>query len=204
MNAKRSSEFVVLAAIVSGAVCLAVPGPFFGDVPATLALQAIFGPSPTWAQWLTDTAKPPLVMATLILGAALAWLAAGLRGAIAVPIAFGLGWLIDQALRAIIFMPRPAPELVAVTGANASSGLPSTFGLVYGSIFGAVLFVEPKGKVLPAARVLAIAMIISGAAARVVLGGHWPTQMFVSIMLGLAAAASAVAMTDLSGRDRLD
>ncbi|MFO6428744.1 phosphatase PAP2 family protein [Erythrobacter sp. W302b] len=191
---------LTLSALVVGAACLAVSGPLLGDVAVTTALQSAFGPSPQWAEWVTDMAKPPLVVATMSGGAGLAGLVAGWRGAVAIPLAFGLGWLLDKALRAVIFAPRPATELVEVASASSSSGLPSTFGLVYGSIFGAVLLATANGKIALATRAFAVALIIIGAAARVVLGGHWASQMLASILLGLAVAAAALAMTNLIGR----
>lgn len=209
LNAGRSfrtmprTVFLLLSALIGGAASLAVSGPLPGDVAVTIALQSAFGPAPQWAEWLTDTAKPPMVLATIAVGAAMAGLATGWRGAVSIPIAFGLAWLIEKALRAIIFAPRPTSDLVAVASASSSSGLPSTFGLVYGSIFGAVLLEAASGRIALAVRTLAAAVIVTGASARIVLGGHWTGQMLVSILLGLAAASTALALTNLErGRER--
>lgn len=196
----RIAVILILSVLALGAACLAVPGPLPGDVGATLALQSAFGASPEWAAWLTDTAKPPLVAVVVIAGAGLAWLMAGWRAALAVPVAFGFGWLIDKVLRAVIFAPRPTPDLVAVATNSSSSGLPSSFGLVYGSVFGAVLFAAASGKMALALRGVAVALLIAGAAARMVLGGHWFSQMLVSTLLGLLAAMSAIALLNLAGR----
>lgn len=193
----RKAVTLTLFALVLGAACLAVLGPLPGDVAVTLALQSAFGASPQWAEWLTDTAKPPLVIATMIFGAWLAWLAVGLRGALAVPLGFGFGWLIDKALRALIFAPRPMADGVEVASARSSSGLPSTFGLVFGAVFGVVLMDRAKRWDTALLKGVAAFLIILGAAARVVLGGHWPSQMIASILLGLAAAVAAHAATNL-------
>jgi len=184
---------LTLLALAIGGACLAVQGPLPGDVGATRRLQSLFGNAPRWAEWLTDTAKPPMVIATLGVGAGLAWLAARWRSALSVPLAFGIAWLIDKGLRAVIFSPRPS-ALVAVASASSSSGLPSTFGLVYGSIFGVVVFAAASGKSALGLRALALALIFAGAAARVVLGGHWSSQMVASVLLSLLAAAAASAV----------
>lgn len=189
-SAKRLPMLVVLALAVGGA-CLAVQGPVPGDVEVTRILQSLFGNAPRWAEWLTDTAKSPMVIATMGVGAGLAWLAAGWRSALAVPLAFGLAWLIDKGLRAVIFAPRPSADLVAVASASSSSGLPSTFGLAYGSIFGVVVFAAASGRSGITMRALALALIFAGVAARVVLGGHWSSQMLASVLFGLLAAAAA-------------
>jgi len=191
-----SLAILILLSLALGVACFAAQGPLPGDVDVTLALQSAFGPAPAWAEWLTETAKPPLVVVTLIVGAGLAWLAAGWRGALTVALAFGLSWFIDKALRALIFAPRPAADVVEVASASGSSGLPSTFGLVFGSIFGIVLIARPKSRNTAPLQIIAVILITLGAAARVVLGGHWPSQMLVSILLGLAAASAAQTATN--------
>jgi membrane-associated phospholipid phosphatase len=189
-SANRLIILILLALAVGGA-CLAVQGPLPGDEGATRTLQSLFGNAPRWAEWLTDTAKPPMVIATMGVGVGLAWLAAGWRSALSVPLAFGLAWLIDKGLRAVIFAPRPSTDLVVVASASSSSGLPSTFGLVYGSIFGVVVFTAATGRSANGLRALALTLIIAGAAARVVLGGHWTSQIVASVLQGLLAAAAA-------------
>lgn len=196
----RKAVTLTLIALALGVACLAMPGPLPGDVAMTRALQSAFGSSPQWAELLTETAKPPLVAATMVVGGGLAWLVAGWRGAFAVPLGFGFGWLIDKALRAMLFAPRPAPNLVEVASASSSSGLPSTFGVVYGSIFGVVLIAQVKGWNMILLQVLTAVLIILGLFARVVLGGHWASQMLVSVLLGLAAATTALAITNLVRR----
>lgn len=197
----RAAFTFTICALVLGAACLALQGPLPGDVAVTLSLQSVFGASPPWAEWLTDTAKPPLVVMTMIIGAGLAWLTAGWRAASAVPLAFGFAGLIDKALRAMIVAPRPSAELVEVTSASSSSGLPSTFGLVFGSVFGVVLMSRASHRSTAMLQGMAALSIVAGAAARVVLGGHWSSQMLVSIWLGLAAAAAARSATKLIRRE---
>lgn len=193
----KAIAFVLVALAVGGA-CLAFDGPLPGDVSITRQLQSAFGPRPVWAEWLTDTAKPPYVMLTILAGSGVAWLAARWRGALAVPIAFGLSWVLDKALRAVMFDARPSADLVAVASASTSSGLPSTFGLTFGSIFGVALFVAAKRTQAMAAKVMALALIGAGVAARIVLGGHWTSQMIASTVLGLVAALIAKQASDLA------
>lgn len=186
--------------MLGAAICLLAGGPVPGDVAITRALQGLMGADPQWAIGLTDTAKPPLLAATMIAAVGLAALAGGWRGAPAVPLAFALGWLADKALRAMIFAPRPSGDLVAVAHANPSSGLPSTFGMVYASLFGVVLFLQANGRLALAAKGLAAALIIAGCAARITLGGHWSSQMAASVMLGLSAALVATAAVERGGQ----
>jgi membrane-associated phospholipid phosphatase len=100
----------------------------------------------------------------------------------------------------VLFVPRPFEPLVAVAAPSSSSGLPSTFGLVYGAVFGVALLAGAGAgasgawAALPA-RFLAAAAITAGSAARVVLGGHWPSQMLASLALGGLLALAALMLT---------
>ena len=166
-----------------------------GDAAVTQALQAMLGARPGWAGGLTDTAKAPLVWGTLAVAAALAWQAAGWRGAVAAALAYAFAFATDRGLRAVLFVPRPDPALVAVADPAASSGLPSTFGLVYGAMFGAALLARGPARRARPARILAAVLLIAGASARIVLGGHWGSQMIASVSLGLLLALAALAVT---------
>jgi len=175
------------AAVLVGAACLAAQGPLPGDVAATRALQSVLGESPAWAQWVTPSAKAPGVWATLCVAVALAYARGGAPAAAAPPVALLAAHGLDTLLRALVFAPKPDPELVAVAVRSAASGLPSTFGLVYGGLFGAVLL-APAARDAPAtaAAALAAALLAVGACARLVLGGHWASQMLASLLLAFA------------------
>jgi len=58
------------------------------------------------------------------------------------------------------------------------------------------VFVKASGRSAFPLRALACALIIAGGAARVVLGGHWTSQMLASVLLGLLAAAVAREVVD--------
>lgn len=187
----RRLLILTVASVFAVAGCFATQGPIPGDLAVSRTLQSLFGEAPPWAHWLTETAKPPLVVATMALAAGLAWLSNSWRGALGIPLAFGLAWLSDKALRAMIFAPRPSSDWIAVAGPSSASGLPSTFGLVYGSVFGALFISAARGGFSLVARSFALLLILVGTMARVVLGGHWASQMLASVLLGLLAASIA-------------
>ncbi|MGG7054452.1 hypothetical protein [Nitrosomonas sp. ANs5] len=165
--------------------CILIQGPLPGDILLTQELQSLFGSEPAWAHIMTSTAKQPLVWLTLILGGLLAYTRAGWHGTGTVAITFFAAKIVDMALRALIYVPRPLPEFVQVASVSTSSGLPSTFALVYGAIFTPVLMVKTPstGWVQSAAATAAILLLIAGTLARVVLGGHWMSQMMTSLLL---------------------
>jgi membrane-associated phospholipid phosphatase len=187
----RLPALLALAALAIGGASAVVQGPLPGDVELTRGLQALLGAGPDWAMWLTETAKAPLLWGTLALAAVLAWRGAAWRGALAVPLAYAGAFAADKALRAVLFVPRPDPDLVAVAAPSGSSGMPSTFGLVYGALFGVALLARGD---MPG-RLIAGALLIAGIIARIVPGGHWPSQMLASTALGLLLAWAALAVT---------
>jgi membrane-associated phospholipid phosphatase len=192
----RAALVYLACGLALGLACLLAQGPLPGDVALTRALQSALGSAPAWASLLTDTAKPPLIWATLAFATALAWLRGGLRRALAPPLALLGAAALDALLRALIFAPRPTPELVAVAAPSSSSALPSTFALVYGAMFGAVVLggaARRREDVFAAG--LSAVLVVTGSCARVVLGGHWPSQVLASLLGALAPAAAAITLT---------
>jgi membrane-associated phospholipid phosphatase len=188
---------ILLAAIViaAGGAGFVLQGPVPGDVAVTAGLQAMLGAGNGWAGWLTATAKAPILWGTIALAGWLAWRAAGWRATLATVLAYAFAFGADKALRAALFVPRPDPALVTVAEPAASSGMPSTFGLVYGAIFGVVLLAKGAARRTRLLRITAGALLVVGAAARIVSGGHWPSQMVASIAFGLLLALAALAIT---------
>ena len=176
------------AGVLLGVASWSAQGPLPGDVAVTRGLQGLFGAEPGWAESLTRTAKAPWVWPTLLVGAALAVLKSGWRGAATVAVAFLLAKGLDFALRATIHVPKPTADLVPVASPSDASGLPSTFGLAYGAAFGAALLLPRAvggagavGGIVAA--VVAAGLLVAGACCRVVLGGHWFSQMAASLLV---------------------
>jgi len=196
----RLAIALATVAALAGIASLVAGGPVPGDVGITRALQSLLGAAPDWAGFMTQTAKAPLLWGTLAIGSGLAALIGGWREAIAVPLAYGLAWLADKALRALLFVHKPDADLVAVASASTASGLPSTFGLVYGSVFGVVFWLQGNTAAAIPARLAALLLILTGSAARIVLVGHWTSQMIASICVGVLLAALSARFTALPFR----
>lgn len=195
---------LALILVAAGFVWSALaPGPLPGDVPLARAVQRLLGARPAWADWLSDVAKFPAAWWILAFAAALAFVLRGWRAALATGGAFALAHGLDQLLRLLIHAPRPTAGLVAVASPAASSGLPSTFGLVFGALFGLTLLAA-LGQRTPAAKAVALlsaALLLAGFLARVTLGGHWPSQMLLSLALGaIAGAAMLKSAEGVAGR----
>lgn len=170
-----------------GIACVVKQGPLPGDVAITQTLQSVLGAEPIWAGPITQTAKHPLVWITLAIGCGLGWIRSGWRAPAATLIAFASVKGLDAIMRASFHAPKPITEWVAVASPSNSSGFPSTFGLVYAAIFGGVLFANAKPKWQSnAIALVAILMLILGSLSRLVLGGHWPSQLLASILIAFA------------------
>lgn len=180
----RLTAALLVAACVIGTASMLVQGPLPGDVPLTRWLQAVSGSRPEWATWLSNTAKMPAVLGVLALACGMAWVQHG-RAAVLLPAVAYLGAQgVNLALRALIFVPRPDATLVQVAAASADSGLPSTFALVYAAVFGVMLTnVERDKPAHFALAALAAGLILAGCLGRIVLGGHWPSQLAASALL---------------------
>ncbi len=187
---KRRLAYAVLLLVVGvtlGSACVLVQGPLPSDVAVTKLLQSSFGPEPFWADPITQSAKHPWVWLTLAIGIGLSCLRSSWRGPVAIGCAFAAVKLLDLILRASLYAPKPIADLVAVASPSDSSGFPSTFGLVYAAIFGGVLLTTGKpGKLSTAIAMVTGLMVVIGSASRIVLGGHWTSQILASVCLALS------------------
>jgi len=164
------------------ALSIYLQGPLPGDVWLTLTLQAWFDPASKWPLWLTATAKQPWV-----------WLLFGVTLALAYGMSNGRLWLLpllawplvkiaDLAMRALWYVPKPDAELVAVAAASHASGLPSSFVLTYTALMGSLLLLPRRSSWHLAVQILAAALLLCGCLARIILAGHWPSQVLASLL----------------------
>jgi undecaprenyl-diphosphatase len=164
--------------------------PFFpGDVAVARWIQSIAPSDPTWAQWLTVTAKTPWVFVLGGVGVVLSFLLAGWWGGILATVSFVGVRLGEPLLKAWIGRPRPSPQLVHVLEPATGFSLPSGLVLTYAATFGLLLFLALWTKARPpSTRWLiatgSLAMLLLGGVARITLGAHWPSDILLSYLLG--------------------
>jgi membrane-associated phospholipid phosphatase len=178
-----------LATVVTIATEAASHRPYFPtDLILARAVQGFFPIPIVIAKAITATAEVPWCFVLLGLSALSAWMIGGRRSALlAVPVFFG-PWLLGIWLSPRIAQPRPSPELIAVIGHPKGYAFPSIFGLVYATTFGYVGILGAKRlrgvirAVIPAAAGL---ILMFGACARIVLGAHWPSDLWVPYLVAL-------------------
>jgi len=181
--------FAVTILLVIGARYL----PYFpGDVAVTRFVQWITPASTGWAQWISSTAKFPWNLVLLALTVGFSWWLAGWRAALLAAASFAGMWVLGMWLGPLIARPRPSPNLVHVAEKLSGYSFPSIFGLTYASTIGflAVLFARKASGVLRmTAVVVCCVLLLTGWAARISLGAHWPSDMIVSYLIALLWAA---------------
>ena len=163
--------------------------PYFpGDVALAKFIQAFVPMTAPVAQWITATALVPWCFVLLALSVLSAWWMSGWRASfVAVPVFFGL-WLVGIWLSPLVAQPRPSPALINVFGHPQGFAFPSIFGLLYAGTFGYIGLLaldRLRGTLaIPIAVVSALILLI-GACARIVLGAHWPSDLWVAYLIGL-------------------
>ena len=158
------------------------------DLEATRAVQRMSRSGTAWTTSLTNTAKAPGIYVLLAATSFLAWRLKGVRAALLPSAAYLLVLGLDRVLKPWIARPRPSSDLVQVVGSSAGFGCPSTFGLVYAATVGSVVWLawrHARGTRRGMVMGLGLALLLAGATARVVLGGHWPSDMILSYLLGV-------------------
>jgi undecaprenyl-diphosphatase len=187
-----SRRAVLLAALIATALMRAAARfPYLpGDLALTRLIQALV-PGSAWAQAVTTAAAAPWKYALGAAAAAVAWRLARWRGAAVVLVAVLALPPIGDWMKPYVARPRPAPALVRVVGTPAGFSFPSTAGLVYGATFGPLAILALMGeRRRPGLAAVSVAALTIGAAARIALGAHWPSDMLGAYAIAFACSGA--------------
>jgi hypothetical protein len=128
----------------------------------------------------------PWLWVSLGCAVGLAFLRGGKRGAALPVVALAGVMVLDAVLRWFFFVPRPFVE----ASAGGWSSFPSTFVLHYGALFGGVLWLrEREGILAKAAGFVAVSLLVMGGMARIILAGHWGSQVLSSLGMSFVVVA---------------
>jgi membrane-associated phospholipid phosphatase len=181
----------VWIALLAVAVCLTFAAGytayFPGDVVLTRLVQSLAPASTGWAQWISSTGKFPWCLPLLAMTVVLSWRMAGKRGALLSVASFAGMEFVGLYLGPMVARPRPAPDLVRVAQQLSGYSFPSVHALVYASTVGflGVLFaVKTSGLQRITGVVMSGVVLLTGFAARLALGEHWPSDLLVSSLIG--------------------
>ena len=196
---------LALAVVIAILAFAASRIPYFPtDLAIARGLQSRAAMLVSAATWITATAGRPWSLVLLALTAVLAWVISGWRAALlAIPIFFGL-LLFGIWLSPHVAQPRPSPELIKVIGNPKGYAFPSIFGLIYAATFGYIGLLaarRSRGASAIVIPILAAAALILGACARIVLGAHWPSDIWTAYLMGLFWIGL---LMPLSRRDLID
>lgn len=180
---------LALALVIALLTFAASRVPYFPtDVAIARGLQSLVPTSVSSAAWITATAEKPWWLVLLALTAAFAWMISGWRASmLAIPIFFGL-FFFGIWLSPHVAQPRPSRAFIRVIGNPKGYAFPSIFGLIYAATFGYVGMLaarRSRGASAIVIPILAAAALILGACARILLGAHWPSDIWVAYLMGL-------------------
>ena len=185
----RLLALVALAIAIALLSSAAARMPYFpGDVALAKSIQSLIPMRVPLAQWITATALAPWCFVLLALSVLTAWWISGWRAAlVAVAVFFGL-WLFGIWLSPLVAQPRPSPALIHVFGHPQGFAFPSIFGLLYAATFGHVALLAHarlRGSLAIALAVVSLLILLISACARIVLGAHWLSDLWVAFLIGL-------------------
>jgi membrane-associated phospholipid phosphatase len=152
--------------------------------------------SPTWdhAALAITALGNTLTLAVLVLWAAVLLLAWGQRAtAVVLLVAFGVGRLLTEALKAVI--GRPRPEVVDWLAHTTSLALPSAHAMSATIVYAGLAYLSARALRARIPRfgiwALAALTILAVSVSRVYLGVHYPSDVVAGILAGAAWTAAA-------------
>jgi membrane-associated phospholipid phosphatase len=190
----------LLAAVVTVLIGVAVAlEPYFaGDVPIARLVQAVSPGPQWWATPVSSLAPAPgkfYVMAVVLTAS---FFVAGWRGLALIAAFLLLEQYGAEHTKALFKRPRPSRELITVFGSPSGFSFPSTtltfFAVTFGGI-GVLAWLRRHAPGRVPVMVGGFGMVLAGCLARIALGLHWPSDVFLTsliCMLWIWAAARVV------------
>jgi membrane-associated phospholipid phosphatase len=190
----------MLAAVVTGLVGIGVAlEPYFaGDVLIARTVQSA-SPSPEWwARPVSNLAPAPGKYYVMAIALVASFFLAGWRGLALVAAFLVIEQYGAESTKALFRRPRPSRELIAVVGSPSGYTFPSTTITFLSVTFGALGVLAAMARHAPnrlPVLVVSFGVLIAGCIARVALGAHWPSDVFLTALICLTwiwAAARVV------------
>jgi membrane-associated phospholipid phosphatase len=191
--------FLLAAAVtVLIGTAVALEPHFAGDVQLTRLVQA-GSPTPQWwATPVSSLAPAPRKFYVMAVVLTASFFVAGWRGLALIAAFLLLEQYGAEYTKAIFKRPRPSRDLVTVIGTPSGFSFPSTtltfFAVTFGGL-GILALVRKNAPGRVPVMIAGFAMVLIGCLARIALGLHWPSDVFLTsliCMLWIWAASRVV------------
>ncbi|HUQ88061.1 MAG TPA: phosphatase PAP2 family protein [Vicinamibacterales bacterium] len=178
----------LLAAAVTGLLGTAAAlEPYFaGDVRLTRFIQAASPTPQWWATPVSSLAPAPRKFYVMAVVLTASFFVAGWRGLALVAVFVVLEQYGAEYTKAIFKRPRPSRDLVTVFGNPTGFSFPSTtltfFAVTFGGL-GVLALVRKSAPGRIPAMIAGFGMVAMGCIARIALGLHWPSDVFLTSLI---------------------
>lgn len=181
--------FAIAAAVtILIGVGVAMEPYFAGDVAVARAIQSVSPDPAWWATPISRLAPAPGKYYVMVITVVAAYFVGGIRG-----LALLLGFLLleqygAEHTKAWFARPRPSAELINVVGRPSGFSFPSTTITFFAVTFGTVGLLAAMRRKAPnrvPVMVLMFGMLAAGCLARLALGAHWPSDVFLTAAIVL-------------------
>jgi membrane-associated phospholipid phosphatase len=161
---------------------------FAGDVALARTVQSA-SPNPEWwARPVSNLAPAPGKYYVMAITLVASFFVAGWRG-LALLVAFlAIEQYGAESTKALFQRPRPSRDLIAVVGSPSGYTFPSTTITFLSVTFGGLGILAAMARKAPnrvAVQVVSFGVLIAGCVARVALGAHWPSDVFLTALICL-------------------
>ena len=190
----------LLAAIVTVLIgaAVALEPRFAGDAALTRMVQSVSPDPQSWATPVSSLAPAPRKFYVMAIVLTASFFVAGWRGLALIAAFVVLEQYGAEYTKGLFKRPRPSRDLVTVMGNPNGFSFPSTtltfFAVTFGGL-GVLALVRKSAPARVPVMVAGFGMVLIGCLARIALGFHWPSDVFLTsliCMLWIWAASRVV------------
>ena len=177
---------LALAFTLLTGIAVAMEPYFAGDVAVTRMVQSVAPHPEWWANPVSRLAPAPGKYYVMAIALTASFFIGGWRGLALIAAFVLLEQYGAELTKAIFKRPRPSRELITVIGSPSGFSFPSTtltfFAATFGGL-GVLALVRRQSPMRVAVMSIGFGMVVLGCLARIALGLHWPSDVFLTSLI---------------------